>query len=108
MRDRRGVRWSVIGLALMLSVSVGCAKKEVVKSTDAGGAAPSQELSSGLKESGIVTEKGQPEARMAEKEAETRSEMAARQAEAAAGAAATMEQPSRLGGLHIDDATALL
>ena len=103
MRGRGGVRWSVIGIALMLLVSVGCAKKEVVKSTDAGGAAASsRDLSSGSKESGIVTETVQSEARMAEKGAETRTAMAARQAEAAAGAAATMEQPSRFGDIHFD------
>lgn len=99
MRGGMVVRWAVIGLALMLSVSVGCAKKEVVKSTDAGVGAPSQE---GGKDSGIVTETVQPDARMAEKEAETRSAMAARQAEAAAGAAATMEKPSRFEDIYFD------
>ena len=99
MRGGGGVRWSVIGIALMLLVSVGCAKKEVVKSTDAGGAAASsRDLSSGSKESGIVTETVQSEARMAEKGAETRTAMA----EAAAGVAATMEQPSRFGDIHFD------
>lgn len=102
MRGGMVVRGSAIGLALLLSVSVGCAKKEVVKSTDSGVAAPSQELSSGIKEGGIVTETMPPDTRMAGKEAETQTAMAARQAEAAAGAAATVEQPSRFEDIYFD------
>lgn len=90
-----GVRWFVVALAVMLSVSPGCAKKEIVKSTDAGSAAagPAQDLSAGEKEGGIVTETVRPE---------TSTAMAARQAEAATGEAATMEQPSTFEDIHFD------
>lgn len=89
-----GVRWSVVVLAVMLSVSLGCAKKEVVKSTDAGGAA-AQDLSAGAKEGGIVTETVPPEPAAGAQETPTA--MAARQAEAA-----TMEQPSTFDDIHFD------
>lgn len=98
MNIGEGVRWSVVVLAVMLSVSLGCAKKEVVKSTDAGGAA-AQDLSAGAKEGGIVTETVQPEPAAGAQETPTA--MAARQAEAA-GAAATMEQPSTFDDIHFD------
>jgi len=101
MDCRGGVRWSIVVLAVVLSVSLGCAKKEVVKSTDAAGAAgSSQEMSAGAKEGGITTETVQPEATGTE---ETRTAMAGR-AEAAetAGAAVTMEQPSSFEDIHFD------
>jgi len=98
MDCRGGVRWSVVVLAVVLSVSLGCAKKEVVKSTDAGGGAgSSQEMSAGAKEGGITTETVQPETTGTE---ETRTAMAGR-AEAA-GAAVTMEQPSSFEDIHFD------
>ncbi len=101
MNGGGGVRWSVVVLAVVLSVSLGCAKKEVVKSTDTGGGAgPSQEMSAGAKEGGIVTETVRPETSGAE---ETRTAMTGR-AEAAetAGAAVTMERPSTFEDIHFD------
>lgn len=96
MKDWGGVRWCVVLLAVMLSVSLGCAKKEVVKSTDSGAAAPgaSQDGSSGTKEGGIVTETVTPEAAASGQETKT--------AMAAAGAAATMEHPSSFEDIHFD------
>lgn len=97
MNSGRGVRWSVVVLALVLSVSLGCAKKEVMKSTDTGAAVgTSQEPSTAEKEGGIVTETVQPEP-----EQETRTAMGERQAEAA-GVAATMERPSSFEDIHFD------
>lgn len=95
MNGAEGVRWSVVVLALMLSVSLGCAKKEVVKSTDAGGAAAgsSRDLSAGAKEGGIVTETVPPNAAAGAQE--TRTAMAA-------GVAATMEHPSTFEDIHFD------
>lgn len=92
-----GVRWFVVALAVMLSVSLGCAKKEIVRSTDAGSAAagPAQDLSAGEKEGGIVTEKVPPSP------AEAPTAMAERPAEAA-GVAATMEQLSTFEDIHFD------
>lgn len=95
MNGRGPVRWWVVVLAVMLSVSMGCAKKEVVKSTEAGGAGVSEAPPAEMKEGGIVTEKVPP----APEEAPTA--MAPRQAEAA-GVAATMEQPSTFGDIHFD------
>jgi len=101
MNDGGGVRWSVVLLALMVSVSMGCGKKEIVKSTDSGGAASgsSQDLSAGAKEGGILTETVGPETTAGSQD--TRTAMAARQAEAA-GAAATMEHPSTFEDIHFD------
>ncbi|GAB4372960.1 MAG: peptidoglycan-associated lipoprotein Pal [Deltaproteobacteria bacterium] len=101
MKDGGGVRWPVVLLAVVLSVSLGCARKEVVKSTDTGAAAGSSEMSAGAKEGGIVTETVPPE-RSAGME-ETRTAMTER-AEAAetAGAAVTLERPSSFPDIHFD------
>lgn len=95
MNDGGGVRWSVVLLAVVLSVSLGCAKKDVVKSTDAGSGASSQDLAAGAKEGGIITETVQPGTTAGAQETQTA--MAARQAEAA-----TMEHPSAFEDIHFD------
>jgi peptidoglycan-associated lipoprotein len=88
MNDLGGARWSVVVLAVILSVSLGCAKKAVVKSTDSGASA------AGAKEGGIVTETVKPEAPAP---APMSTAMAATPAEAA-----TMEQPSTFEDIHFD------
>jgi len=101
MKGGGGVRWPVALLAVILSVSLGCAKKEMVKSTDSGAAASgvSQDRSSVAKEGGIVTETVQPDAAAGGQE--TKTAMAALPAEAA-GAAVTMEHPSTFEDIHFD------
>lgn len=94
------VRWQVVLLAVVLSVSLGCAKKEVVKSTDAGGAAAGSSQETG-KEGGIVTETVRPEASSPAEEARTAMAGRAEAAEAA-GAAVTKEQPSLFPDIRFD------
>lgn len=97
MKDGGGVRWSVVLLAVIMTVSLGCAKKEVVKSTDSGAAA-SGDLSAGAKEGGIVTETVPPDTAAGPQETQTAMAMPP----AEAGAAVTMEHPSSFEDIHFD------
>lgn len=83
-------KWGVLMLAVMLAAAVGCAKKEVVKSTEAPPPSASETAPSTAMEEGIVTESVEP----GEREPLT--------AMAAPGVAATMEQPSRFPDIHFD------
>lgn len=92
MKGLPGKKWMLGGLALVLVFAMGCAKKEMVKSTEAGaGAAVSAPSSPESKPGGIVTETMKPETPpMAEKQM------------AMAGVAATQEKPSPLEDIHFD------
>ncbi len=96
MKNLSGKRWVLGALAVVLVFAVGCAKKELVKSTGAapetGAAAPSPPAG---KPEGIVTETLKPEAPAAP------SDMAGAQT-AMAGIAATQEKPSPFDDIHFD------
>lgn len=91
MKGSTGGKWVFLALSVVLLVfAVGCAKKELVKSTDtaseaAGSTLPPVETQIGPQES-IVTETMKPE--------ETQTAMA--------GVAATQEKPSDFPDIHFD------
>lgn len=85
-------KWGVLMLAVMLAAAVGCAKKEVVKSTEAPPPAAPDTAPPTAMEEGVVTETVEPGVR----EADPMTAMAA------PGIAATMEQPSRFPDIHFD------
>lgn len=96
MKGLGGGKWVLIALSAFLVFAAGCAKKELVKSTDAGAAttAPSAaEMQAGKGES-IVSETLRPEV----PQAGTQTAMA----EAAAGVAATQEKPSQFPDIRFD------
>ena len=93
MKVLPGKKWMLWGLSVVLVFAMGCAKKELVKSTGTGpGAAVSAETPTG-KPGEIVTETLKPEA--------PASDMAGKQM-AMAGIAATQEKPSPFEDIHFD------
>lgn len=95
MRGWTGGKWVLTAVSvLLLAFAVGCAKKELVKSTDAApgaevSAPPPAETQPGMQEQ-IVSETLKP--------GETQTAMA----EAEAGVAATMEKPSEFPDIYFD------
>lgn len=89
MRNVDFRKWGVLMLAVMLAAAVGCAKKEVVKSTEAP--PPSQ---AAVPPEGIATDTLPAEPGVKEEEPMV--------AMAPPGIAATMEQPSRFQDIHFD------
>ena len=95
MKVLPGKKWMLGGLSVVLVFAMGCAKKEMVKSTGTGpGAAVSAETPTG-KPGEIVTETLKPEAPAGP------SDMAGKQM-AMAGIAATQEKPSLFEDIHFD------
>jgi len=95
MKGLPGKKWMLGGLSVVLVFAMGCAKKELVKSTGTGpGAAVSAETPTG-KPGEIVTETLKPEAPAGP------SDMAGKQM-AMAGIAATQEKPSLFEDIHFD------
>jgi len=93
MKGLPGKKWMLGGLSLVLVFAMGCAKKELVKSTGTGpGAAVSAPSSTEGKPGEIATEPVKPEAP---------SDMAGKQM-AMAGVAATQEKPSLFEDIHFD------
>jgi peptidoglycan-associated lipoprotein len=92
MKGLPGKKWVLGALSLVLVFAMGCAKKEMVKSTETGpGTAVSAPSPPEGKPEGIVTETMKPETpAMAEKQM------------AMAGIAATQEKPSLFEDIHFD------
>jgi len=97
MKGVRGNKWVLGALSLVLVFAMGCAKKELVKSTGTGPAvsAPSAPEAPASKPAPIVTETMKPEAPAKP------SDMAEKQM-AMAGVAATQERPSPFTDIHFD------
>jgi peptidoglycan-associated lipoprotein len=96
MKGLSGKKWMLGGLSLVLVFAMGCAKKEMVKSTEAGqGAAASAPAPPSSKPEGIATETMKPETPAKPPE------MAGSQM-AMAGIAATQEKPSSFEDIHFD------
>ncbi len=93
MKGSRTGKWILVALSVILISASGCAKKEVVKSTDTAGA-PSPEGAQVGKQEPIVSESLKPEV----PQPGTQTAMA----EAAAGVAATQEKPSHFPDIHFD------
>lgn len=91
MKRAGGWKWAVGALALLLVFSVGCAKKEMVKSTDTGAGAATAPPPDTMTAPPPVTSETveRPETQTAMREAE-------------AGVAATQEQMSRFDDIHFD------
>jgi peptidoglycan-associated lipoprotein len=91
MKGLPGKKWVVGALSVVMVFAMGCAKKEVVKSTGTGpeAAVSAPETPAGKPE-GIVTEPLEPEASTADKQV------------AMAGIAATQEKPSAFEDIHFD------
>jgi peptidoglycan-associated lipoprotein len=92
MKGLSGKKWMLGGLSLVLVFAMGCAKKEMVKSTGTGpGTAVSAPAPPSSKPEGVTTETMKPETPpMAEKQM------------AMAGMAATQEIPSSFEDIHFD------
>jgi peptidoglycan-associated lipoprotein len=89
MKGLAGGKWILAALSMVLLLAAGCAKKEMVKSTDTTAEAAIPAPAPAEKPGEIVSETMKPGQQTA-------------MAEAAAGVAATQEKPSQFSDIHFD------